>query len=189
MAFVLKHQKHHLEEIWWKVWWWFFWCKVLQLKCSSVFLMKIILLTIGLWNWSLQVFINSRYSFWVGGGYSLTGSKTFLRKSMRQDGRLNLRLPKFGELFSFSWCPMRLKILFAPSFATLISKPTLPWLQRLSDEWVLKALEYMNSYLPAASHLLIVNPSHPVTVRCGQLLDSLFQGADLCFILYQNWSL
>jgi hypothetical protein len=46
-----------------------------------------------------------------------------LRKSMRQDGRLNLRLPKFGELFSFSQCSMRLKILFAPSFAILISKP------------------------------------------------------------------
>jgi hypothetical protein len=70
----------------------------------------------------------------VGGGYSLTGSKTFLRKSMRQNGRLNLRLQKFGELFSFPQCSMRLKILFVPSFAILISKPTLPWLQRLSDE-------------------------------------------------------
>jgi hypothetical protein len=67
MAFVLKHQKHHLEEIWWKVWWWFFWCRVLQLKCSSVFLLKILLLTIRLWNWSLQVFIYSRYSLWVVG--------------------------------------------------------------------------------------------------------------------------
>jgi hypothetical protein len=47
----------------------------------------------------------------------------------------------------------------------------------------------MSSYLPAACHLLVLNPSHPVTVRCGQLLDSLFQAVDLCFILYQNWSL